>query len=60
MEHTQVHRRTLTGATPLRSEHPSRTVEKLRLLVGDLVRMNVELLNQLGQRLLALFAAKQL
>src|SRR3954452_24381686 len=40
-------------APRLRAEHPSRPVEKLRLPLGDLVGMNVELLCQLGQRLVA-------
>src|SRR5687768_12940071 len=53
MEHRQVGRRSGTPATRLRAEHPSRTVEKLRLPLSDLVGMNVELLSQLGQRLVA-------
>src|SRR3954462_4668344 len=52
MEHRQ--RRTLTVAATLRANQPSCPVEKLRLPLGDLVGMNVELLCQLGQRLLAL------
>src|SRR5688572_27313580 len=50
MEHRQ--RRTPTVAATLRAEQPGCPVEKLPL--GNLVGMNVELLCQLGQRLLAL------
>jgi hypothetical protein len=44
MEHRQVRRRSGTLATRLGAEYPSRPVEKLRLPLGDLVGMNVELL----------------
>src|SRR4051812_10171941 len=54
MEHRQIHRRPLTVAATFCSEYPGCPVEKLRLPLGDLVGMNVELLRQLGQRLLAL------
>src|SRR4051794_4230234 len=54
MEHRQIHRRPLIVAATLRAKQPGCPVEQLRLPLGDLVGMNVELLCQLGQRLLAL------
>jgi hypothetical protein len=45
MQHRQIHRWPGTLAPRLRAEHPSRPVEKLRLPLGDLVGMNVELLS---------------
>src|SRR4051794_27926020 len=54
MEHRQIHRRHLAVAATLRAKQSGCPVEKLRLPLGDLVGVNVELLCQLGQRLLAL------
>src|SRR5688500_1227161 len=54
MQHRQVRRRSGPHATRFRAEHPSRPVPQQRLPLSDLVGMNVELLCQLGQRLLAL------
>src|SRR4051812_5546401 len=54
MQHRQVHRWTLTVAATLRAKQSGCPVEKLRLPLSDLVGMNVKLLCQLGQRLLAL------
>src|SRR5919107_3035551 len=53
MQHRQVHRWTLTVAAALRAKQPGCPVEQLRLPLGDLVGVNVELLCQLGQRLVA-------
>jgi hypothetical protein len=53
MEYRQIHRRSLIVAAALRAEHSRRALQKLRLPLGDLVGMNVELLSQLGQRLVA-------
>jgi hypothetical protein len=44
----------LPTALPKKLLTPGRPVEKLRLPTRDLVRMNVKLLGQLNQRLLAL------
>src|SRR3954447_5336568 len=54
MEHRQVHRRSGLLAACFGAKHPGCPVEKLRLPLSNLVGMNVELLSQLGQRLLAL------
>src|SRR6202035_4513549 len=54
MERLQIHRQcggTSLGFSP---EYPGRPFEKLRLPLRDLIGVNVELLRQLGQRLLAL------
>src|SRR5690242_9867839 len=53
MQHRQVHRWTLTVAATLRAKQSGCPVEKLRLPLSDLIGVNVELLSQLGQRLLA-------
>ena len=45
MEHRQIHRRHLAVAATLRAKQPGCPVEKLRLPLGDLVGMNVELLS---------------
>jgi hypothetical protein len=58
MEHRQVYRRPLTVTAALRSKYPSRTVGKLRLPLGDLIGVNVELLSQLGQRFLTLYSSQ--
>jgi len=54
VQHLQIHRRRRFRACRARAKHPRRTVEKLPLPTRDLVRMNVKLLRQLRQRLLAL------
>src|SRR3954465_11637900 len=58
MEHRQVRHRTLTVAATVRSKHPGCPVKKLCLPLGDLVRVNVELLSKLGQRLVALYGGQ--
>jgi hypothetical protein len=54
MQHRQIHRRSLTVAATLRAKQPGCPVEKLCLPLRDLIGINVELLNQLGRRLLPL------
>lgn len=58
--HRQDHSRCeVNGADPggrfsRSAEHPRRPLQQLRLPLRDLVRINVKLLRQLGQRLVAL------
>src|SRR3954449_6594648 len=42
----------------LRPEHPGRPLQELSLPGGNLVRMNIELLRQLSQRLLAPYGSQ--
>ena len=53
MQHRQIDCRSVTIGAAVRSKHPGCPVEQLPLPLGDLVGMNVELLSQLGQRLVA-------
>jgi hypothetical protein len=56
MKHLQIHRR--WNVRGVGAEKPGRPFEQLRFPGRDLVRMHVESLRQLGQRLLALQGGK--